>query len=70
MCYTISNAARQTEPKGEGLSKSRNGGSPEREVCVMSYVTFSDLFQFVDTIVDVIDIVAVLIVLFKINKKR
>ncbi len=36
----------------------------------MSYVTFSDLFQFVDTIVDVINIVVVLIVLFKINKKR
>ena len=70
MCYNTINAARQTEPKGEGLSEYVNGGSPVREVNVMDYVTFSDLFRFVDTIIDVINIVVVLNVFFKVKKTK
>ena len=36
----------------------------------MSCVTYSDLFLFVNTIIGIINVIAVLIVLFKINKKR
>lgn len=61
---------RQTKPKGEGLSKAETAVLPKREVCVMSYVTYSDLFLFVNTIIGTINVIAVLIVLFKINKKR
>ena len=70
MCYNTFNAQKADQAERRGAKQSRNGGSPEREVCVMSYVTYSDLFLFVNTIIGIINVIAVLIVLFKINKKR